>query len=438
MFYEWRPYVPVAERRRNAQREMATRAKQGHVACPVVLSGRTIATTFWGTAWCENLERYSDYANRLPRGRTYVRNGSVVDLQVSSGEVNAFVAGSSLYKVAIKVSPLPQARWNQLCKDCSGAIDSLVELLQGRFSKGVMERICQPNIGLFPAPADIQLKCSCPDWATMCKHVAAVLYGVGARLDEHPELLFRLRCVDEKELIATAGKGLPLANRGPASSKVLAGDGLSGLFGLEMAPDASASTKTPKRSAPPRAPRAPRAIDKPETSVASLKPAARAAARKPAALELPRKPARPAALELARKPAKPAALELARKPAKPAALELPHKTAGARATRGAGKTPVAAPKSRKAKPTATNRTGGAARSFAVTERPVPARAKGPSLAIDSKPKRTMTPSSTNLKGMRATLAMKGAAVPSPAARARATMVPTASGRATATRNKRTA
>jgi uncharacterized Zn finger protein len=233
-YYGFRPYVSVAERRRKAEREMQKLKKKGHPVSPVVIEGRTIARTFWGKAWCDNLERYSDFSNRLPRGRTYVRNGSVVDLQIAAGEVTARVAGSSLYKVAVKVSAVPKARWTSICTDCAGAIDSLVELLQGRFSKGVMERICQQRTGLFPAPAEIEFSCSCPDWASMCKHVAAVFYGIGARLDEQPELLFKLRKVDEKDLIAKAGKGLPLSKQGPAEDKVLAADGLSELFGLEM------------------------------------------------------------------------------------------------------------------------------------------------------------------------------------------------------------
>ncbi|NWG75341.1 MAG: hypothetical protein HXY24_12145 [Rubrivivax sp.] len=232
---EWRPYVSQAERRRRAAAEMAKLRKKGHPVAPVVIEGRAIAQTFWGRAWCDNLEGYSDFENRLPRGRTYVRNGSVVDLQVSPGEVAARVSGSNLYTVKVEVSPVPKARWRTICKDCAGGIDSLVELLQGRFSKGVMERLCRQRSGLFPAPEEIRFSCSCPDWASMCKHVAAVLYGVGARLDDKPELLFRLRRVDEKELLAGAARGLPLAAKKPAAKKVLAGEDLSGLFGLELA-----------------------------------------------------------------------------------------------------------------------------------------------------------------------------------------------------------
>ena len=210
----WRPYVSAAERRLQALREVDKRRKKGHVVSPVRVEGRTIVKTFWGKSWCDNLERYSDFANRLPRGRTYVRNGSVIDLQISPGEIKALVSGSEIYEVAVKVAPVTKARWRSICKDCAGAIDSLIELLQGRLSTGVMERICLRNTGLFPSPKEIKLSCSCPDWAEMCKHVAAVLYGIGARLDQQPELLFRLHGVDEKELIAHADVAFPLVQEG--------------------------------------------------------------------------------------------------------------------------------------------------------------------------------------------------------------------------------
>lgn len=242
----WKAYVTVAERRSRAAREMEKRQKKGHVVSPVIIEGRLIATTFWGKSWCENLERYSDFANRLPRGRTYVLNGSVVDLQITPGAIRAWVSGSELYEVALTVAPVAKARWKTICDDCAGAIDSLVELLQGRFSKGVMERICRQSHGLFPTPAEIKLSCSCPDGAYMCKHVAAVLYGIGSRFDHQPELLFRLRAVDEKELIVKAGKALPLAKEAPAPARVLGGD-LSDIFGLDMVQNSA--PKLPKRKA---------------------------------------------------------------------------------------------------------------------------------------------------------------------------------------------
>jgi uncharacterized Zn finger protein len=241
--FGWKPYVSVAERRRKALKKMETLRKKGRVISPVSIDGRIIAKTFWGKAWCENLESYSDYENRLPRGRTYVRNGSVVDLQIAASQITALVSGSEIYDVKVEILPVAKPHWKSICEDCAGSIDSLVELLQGRLSKGVMERISQQQSGLFPSPREIKLSCSCPDWAEMCKHVAAVLYGVGARLDQQPELLFRLRAVNEKELIASAGKSMPSAKKTPA--KLLGGEDLSKLFGLDIAESAPSTKTTP-------------------------------------------------------------------------------------------------------------------------------------------------------------------------------------------------
>ena len=186
--YDWRPYIPVAERRRLAAKKIAKLKKAGRKISPVEIAGRKITTTFWGDAWSQNLESYSDYANRLPRGRTYVRNGSLIDLQIEAGRVRALVSGSEIYQVDVKIKRLAKPRWSDIKGQCAGQIDSLVELLQGSISKGVMEIVTRKGKGLFPAPREISLDCSCPDWATMCKHVAATLYGVGARLDHKPEL----------------------------------------------------------------------------------------------------------------------------------------------------------------------------------------------------------------------------------------------------------
>jgi uncharacterized Zn finger protein len=246
-YFSSRPYVSVAEKRRRAERAVSKLKKRGQSIAPVTIEGRAIAKSFWGQSWCTNLERYSDYENRLPRGRTYVRNGSVVDLQIAKGAVAAMVAGSDLYKIKVAIVPVKTARWKSICRDCAGSIDSLVELLQGRLAKGVMDRVCREGDGLFPSPDEIKLSCSCPDWADMCKHVAAVLYGVGARLDERPELLFVLRGVDANELIAGAGQDMSIAS--PSSAKVLVDSDVAALFGLELAETANSNgPAVPKRA----------------------------------------------------------------------------------------------------------------------------------------------------------------------------------------------
>jgi uncharacterized Zn finger protein len=209
--------------------------KKGHAVSPVQIDGRAIANTFWGKAWCDNLERYRDYEYCIERGHTYVRNGSVVDLQIAPCEVTATVSGSRLYNVKVKIADVPPRHWASICADCAGGIDSVVELLQGRLAKGVMERICRQGDGLFPTPPEIRFSCTCPDHASMCKHVAAVLYGVGARLDVQPELLFRLRAVDERDLIVQNDSVIPLATAASSSGKLLDTDDLTTLFGLELA-----------------------------------------------------------------------------------------------------------------------------------------------------------------------------------------------------------
>jgi uncharacterized Zn finger protein len=248
-YSDWHPYVSVAEKRRKAERELARLRKRGQSFAPVTIEGRAIANTFWGKSWSTNLERYSDFASRLPRGRTYVRNGSVLDLKIAKGEVAAMVAGTSLYKIKIAIAPVKAARWKAICRDCAGGIDSVVELLQGRLAKGIMDRVCREGDGLFPSPDEIELSCSCPDWADMCKHVAAALYGVGARLDEKPELLFVLRGVDEKELLAGT-QDLLETKAAPSSAKLLGDSDVAALFGLEMAESAAFDHRGP--SAPKR------------------------------------------------------------------------------------------------------------------------------------------------------------------------------------------
>ena len=245
----WPAYVPVAERRRKAAAKVARMKKAGRDISPVVIAGRKLTTTFWGEAWGKNLEAFSDYSNRLPRGRTYVRNGSVVDLQIEAGHVRALVSGTSLYKVDIEIKPLAKKRWTDIKKQCAGRIDSLIELLQGSISKGVMEIVTRRGEGLFPSPREISLSCSCPDWATMCKHVAATLYGVGARLDSEPELLFTLRGVDPAEMVEAAVER-PTTGGKPRRGRVLKTDELSSVFGVDINTDeASSNATTPAKPA---------------------------------------------------------------------------------------------------------------------------------------------------------------------------------------------
>ena len=249
-YYGYKPYVPVAQRRAQAAREVAKRAKKGLVATPVRIEGRTITSTFWGKAWCTNLESYSDFENRLPRGRTYVRNGSVVHLEITGGHIKALVSGSELYEVQIDIAALAKPAWQDLKQQCTGKVGTLVKLLQGKLSKAVMELVTDRDRGLFPKPKEIKMRCSCPDYAGMCKHVAAVMYGVGNRLDSSPEMLFLLRGVDHQELIEQAIPTAPVPAESTAPT--IAAEDMGAIFGIEIddVPLANAATLTPKKASP--------------------------------------------------------------------------------------------------------------------------------------------------------------------------------------------
>jgi uncharacterized Zn finger protein len=267
----------VAKRRANAMKEVKKLASKGQPISPVQLDGRKIASTFWGKAWCENLEAYSDFASRLPRGRTYVRNGSVVDLQINPGSITALVSGSELYRVKISIKPLPSATWEGVRRNCAGQIASVIELLNGRISDHVMQIVTNQSTGLFPSPKEIEMECSCPDWAGMCKHVAATLYGVGARLDQKPDLLFALRKVDHLDLVAQAAEIQSLP-QGAAGAMTIDAENLSDVFGIELNDlpstqntDAPAPKSRPKRPSNSGASLKAHSAAKPSKSVKSAK-----------------------------------------------------------------------------------------------------------------------------------------------------------------------
>jgi uncharacterized Zn finger protein len=232
----WAPYVPVAKRRANAAREANKLSKKGQNLRPIRIKSRAIATSFWGLSWCENLENYADWANRMPRGRTYARNGSIVDLQIEPGKINALVNGSSLYKIKISIDPLNKQRWQAIRSDCAQQVSSLLDLMRGKLPDAVLARLTDPKQGMFPSPQELKLQCSCPDYATMCKHIAATLYGVGHLLDSEPGLFFKMRGVDQSELVSdalttqTADDAMGLHQQSD-----LAGEDLSAIFGIELA-----------------------------------------------------------------------------------------------------------------------------------------------------------------------------------------------------------
>ncbi|MCX4243994.1 SWIM zinc finger family protein [Paraliomyxa miuraensis] len=250
--------------------EPELRRRLGRDPDPVRGQGQKLAQTFWGRAWCNNLHQYHDYANRLPRGRTYLRQGAVLDLAIGRGSVTALVFGHSLYEVRVDIEAVARGRWAALRKQCAGGLSSVIELLEGRIGNEVMEAVTAPRTGLFPEPRDIRLACSCPDWASMCKHVAAALYGVGIRLDERPQLLFELRGVDPQQLV-----GSPKHIVGEvAGDRRLDGE-LSDIFGVQIegAPAVPAATRSAKKASTEKASAKKASTKKASTRKASAKKA---------------------------------------------------------------------------------------------------------------------------------------------------------------------
>lgn len=240
---QWAPYVPVAQRQRQAERVAKSLVNKGQKLAPINIPGREIANTFWGKAWCDHVEEYCDESNRLPRGRTYARNGSIIDLQITKGQITALVSGSSLYRIKITIKDLDKKQWKTICSDCAKSIHSVIDLMRGKLSQEIITRLTDPVSGLFPKVNEIKLSCDCPDGAYLCKHLAAVLYGVGHRLDSSPELLFVLRGVNQTDLISKSMVNQNLSQTiGLDDAPAIASEDLSDIFGIDLASPA----ETPK------------------------------------------------------------------------------------------------------------------------------------------------------------------------------------------------
>lgn len=227
-------YEEAQERKERLQREIAKRQKRGEKfeALSAPAGQKKLSTTFWGQAWCRNLESYQVYESRLPRGRSYLRQGKVYNLEIEPGKLSAVVTGSELYDTSITIKPLPREQWQQIVESSAGQVGSMLDLLAGKLGDGLMKMLTDPDCGLFPKPKEIHFNCSCPDHADMCKHVSAVLYGVGVLLDTKPELLFTLRGVDQAELLSHASSAA--ITDLSADTGDLAGVDLSAIFGIDL------------------------------------------------------------------------------------------------------------------------------------------------------------------------------------------------------------
>ena len=304
-FWQYQPYRSVAQKRADAAKTVAKLTKAGGCS-PVVLDGTKISTSFWGKAWCKHIEGWQDNQNRLPRGRRYVRSGAVVDLRLAAGEITAKVQGSELYKIKITVTQLPSARWKAFKQLSLGKVGSLLSLMQGKLPDELLQQLTNPEAGLFPRKQEMKLHCDCPDYSSLCKHLAAALFGVGARLDTQPELLFTLRGVDHTELLSQAAGAAAALGTTALGDSALADDDLGAIFGIELATPAAptpvkkAVKKAVKKGVKKAAKKAPKKTAlKALTKQVATKPAVKKTAAQPAI----KIPAKKVAKKVARKTA---------------------------------------------------------------------------------------------------------------------------------------
>jgi uncharacterized Zn finger protein len=237
--YGFPRYVSVGEKKAKAAKKLAQLKKKNKDINPIILNGSKLTNTWWGKAWNKNLESYADYSNRIGRGRSYVRHGAVLDLKIQAGKITALVQGSTSrpYSIEIDIKSIPKAKWNKIIKACQGQLTSVAKLIDGKFPKELQEIFTEKGSGLFPKPSEINFDCSCPDWASMCKHVATALYGIGSRLDEDPSLFFTLRKLKMDDLVSEVAKDISknmLSKAKKKISRVIDDSDVSKMFGIDM------------------------------------------------------------------------------------------------------------------------------------------------------------------------------------------------------------
>ena len=200
MFNFWgQNYTTVASLKARAARATKT-LKDAEPVIPHPHT-RKMCLTWWGQEWCNNLESYADYRSRLERGRRYVRSNTVVDLKIFANQVKAKVQGTDLYEVTVDFAKPKPADIEKIKKLTGNRIANVEMLLKGNFPDELKELFTQNKPGLFPTPEEIKFDCDCLDWADMCKHVAAVMYGIGIRIDADPLQFFKLRGIDIDEFL---------------------------------------------------------------------------------------------------------------------------------------------------------------------------------------------------------------------------------------------
>ncbi len=233
-------YVSVAKKRAKTEKKIKQLKKKNPDISPVSIEGKKLAESWWGISWNKNLESYADFSNRIGRGRSYVRHSAVLDLQIKPGKIESLVNGSfsTPYSVEIKIKKIKTLKWKNIIKKCQGETDSLNDLLDGKLPESMANILTNQKQGIFPSPDEIEFDCSCPDWAYMCKHVAATLYGVGTRLDHDPAMFFSLRGIKMDDLVSEAiqaqASQLIEKSKTKKSKRIIQNADLSSQFGIDF------------------------------------------------------------------------------------------------------------------------------------------------------------------------------------------------------------
>ena len=220
---EFSPRLKAADLEKLAATRLAEYLAEGEELHPVVNKTRKLAKNFWGSAWMKQLALCESGGMCLAPGRTLLRHACVLHVDIQPGSISALVSAEEVFEVELKLESLDEERLERLAATCSGHIDSLLSLMQGKVDEAVLLQLCHPENGLLPTPEDWRMHCTCPDWAEPCPHAAAAIYAAGCLIDEKPELLFTLRGIQPEALLSA-----------PAPTNEIDADKLSAMFGIDL------------------------------------------------------------------------------------------------------------------------------------------------------------------------------------------------------------
>ena len=169
-----------------------------------VIRGRAYQYNWWSRRWLQILEESID-AGRLTRGRSYARKGQVVEIDVEPGLVSASVQGTRKkpYQIKLGFETVTDEAKELLLLRFRERASFAAKLLAHEMPEEMEEVFKETGIPLFMRKSAIRrFKCTCPDDATPCKHIIAVLLLLAEVIDDDPFLLLKLRGIDRERMIS--------------------------------------------------------------------------------------------------------------------------------------------------------------------------------------------------------------------------------------------